>query len=94
MPKPYLYSAILLLSAVLWHVFCMRLAPKMGLIKPNFRQQPIIASYGIALYGWIAALGSIAAVVGVVEWGVVRLYLAVCGAMCLPFTFSLLKSFL
>ncbi len=83
MLKPYLYSAILLLLAVACHIAWVRSAPGIGLVRPNFRRQPILASYGTALYGWIAALAGAAALSGFAEWSTVRLYLAVCGVMWL-----------
>lgn len=74
-------SASIILAAVFWNVIVFRLSPKFGLVKPNFAQKPIMASYGIVEFGYIAALLSLIAGHGYAAWRIVGLYLVVMGAM-------------
>jgi UDP-GlcNAc:undecaprenyl-phosphate GlcNAc-1-phosphate transferase len=71
----------LLAAAVAWHVATFRLAPRLGLVKLNFRKAPIMASYGVASFGYVVAtLGSLG-LMDVVQWRHVLLYLWVMAAM-------------
>lgn len=71
----------LALSAAFWHVLITRLAPRLGLLKPNFRKQPIMASYGLIAFPYIAVASLTLASLGYATWAHVRLYLAVMGSM-------------
>jgi UDP-GlcNAc:undecaprenyl-phosphate/decaprenyl-phosphate GlcNAc-1-phosphate transferase len=73
--------ALLIAAAAVWHLVIFRLSPRLGLIRPNFRKQPIMASYGIASFGYVAALISILYVYDVVLWQHALLYLWVMAAM-------------
>ena len=69
------------LIAIAWHVLIARLAPRLGLVKPNFRKTPILASYGLIAFPYIAAVGVILALRGLVAWDRTLLYLCVMAAM-------------
>lgn len=75
--------AIALLIACSWNIIVVRLAPRMGLVKPNFRKTPVMASYGLIAFPYIAAIGVMFAMGGWVNWPVTRLYLSVMAAMWL-----------
>jgi len=77
-----LEAATFLVPAV-WHVLVARLAPRLGLVRPNFRKTPVMASYGLIAFPCIAAVGVILAGRGWVEWADARLYLSVMAAMWL-----------
>lgn len=78
MPCPILPAAI---AAILWHVGIVRLAPRLGLVKPNFRKTPVMASYGLIAFPYMAAAFVILAMSGWVERSPTRLYLLVMAAM-------------
>jgi len=91
---PYLIPALAILAAILWHVIVLLLAPRLGLVKPNFQKKPILASYGLIQFPYIVAVGvALAQVSGFglhsnpearwVGWSDLRLYLAVMAAMWL-----------
>jgi UDP-N-acetylmuramyl pentapeptide phosphotransferase/UDP-N-acetylglucosamine-1-phosphate transferase len=72
---------LLILGAVLWHIMVFRLAPRLGLVKPNFRKTPIMASYGIVSFGYVAAAIVTAAYLGPAQWRHALLYLWVMAVM-------------
>lgn len=74
---------IALLIACLWHVVVARLSPRLGLVKPNFRKTPVMASYGLIAFPYVAAIGVTLAVLGCVSWAHARLYLWVMAMMWL-----------
>lgn len=76
-----LFSLACFLPALLWHVLVLRLAPRLGLVKPNFRKKPILASYGLIQFPYIVAIGTIFAEYGRMAWSDTRLYLSVMAAM-------------
>ncbi|MCX6343595.1 MAG: hypothetical protein NT018_00810 [Armatimonadetes bacterium] len=77
----FLTPIFLLLTAIIIHIAIFRLAPKMGLVKLNYKKTPIMASYGIAAFGYIAAILVALALLGYGGWRETELYLAVMGAM-------------
>ena len=79
MPSPLIFS--LVIAAVLWHVILACLAPKLGLVKPNFCKKPIMASYGLMAFPYILVAAVALATLKHATWGQVRLYLLVMGAM-------------
>lgn len=84
---PWVVSVIGLVVAVLWHILVMRLAPRLRLVKPNFQQKPILASYGLVQFPYIVAAGvALAGVSGFAlhsnpDTRVIVLYLWVMAAM-------------
>jgi len=68
-------------AAVAWHVLIARLAPRLGLVKPNFRKTPILASYGLIAFPYIAAAGAILASRGFLSYKHLWLYIGTMGAM-------------
>lgn len=76
-----LLSLVPCVSAVAWHILIIRMAPRLGLVKPNFRKKPILASYGLVAFPYIAAVGLSLATQGWVSWSHARLYLCVMAAM-------------
>ena len=78
----YIQAAALILAAVVWHFVIFRLAPRLRLVKANFKNTRIMSSYGIPAYGFAAAVTSSLALVHVVNWREAALYLWVMGAMC------------
>lgn len=76
-----LIPALLFLAAITWHAAIFRLSPRLGLVKPNFRKTPIMASYGIVSFGYMVAAIVALASAGLVEWRHAMLYLWVMGAM-------------
>jgi UDP-N-acetylmuramyl pentapeptide phosphotransferase/UDP-N-acetylglucosamine-1-phosphate transferase len=77
----YLSSATLILFAIIWHVVVFRLGPKYGLVRPNFRGQPVLASYGLVSFVYISALIGVLSIVGYIDWLPARMYLGVMGLM-------------
>jgi UDP-N-acetylmuramyl pentapeptide phosphotransferase/UDP-N-acetylglucosamine-1-phosphate transferase len=77
----YAISIASLFAAVAWHVAVVHLAPRLRLVKPNFNRKPVLASYGIVAFGYMAAVVCSLAVLGYAHWGGVKLYLSVTGAM-------------
>lgn len=78
----------LLAAAIVWHVLLLRLAPRLGLVKPNFLKKPILASYGLVQFPYIAAIGGVMIIYGRRCWTmegpqrfVLPLYLGVMAAM-------------
>jgi UDP-N-acetylmuramyl pentapeptide phosphotransferase/UDP-N-acetylglucosamine-1-phosphate transferase len=76
--KAFAYVA----AALCWHLLIFRLAPKLRLVKPNFAGKQVMASYGIVLFGYFAAICGVLLTFGYVPLSIVKLYLAVMGAMC------------
>lgn len=75
------YIILPIVIAALWHVAIVRNAPRFGLLKLNFRNSPVFASYGLIEFPYI-----VAATVFLVKWGYVEtryalLYLSVMAAM-------------
>lgn len=68
-------------AAILWHVFVFRLAPRLGLVRPNFRKTPIMASYGIVSFVYVAAIVCWFVISGMAKRGDAALYLCVMAAM-------------
>ena len=66
---------------MLWHVLVVRLAPRLGLVKPNFSGKPIMASYGLIEFPYIAVLGAALAEIGYVDSKIASLYLWTMGVM-------------
>ena len=76
-----IFSTSLILAALAWHIVIFRLSPKLGLVKENFKKKPVMASYGIVAFGYVAAIVGALGVLGYAQWAGARLYLAVMGAM-------------
>ncbi|MHB9035920.1 MAG: hypothetical protein ACYC64_04585 [Armatimonadota bacterium] len=75
-------TLILLFSfAIFWHVVTFRLAPKLGLVKLNFNKRPIMASYGIVSFVYMATAMIALASLGYADLRMVSLYNATLGAM-------------
>jgi UDP-GlcNAc:undecaprenyl-phosphate GlcNAc-1-phosphate transferase len=66
--------------AAMWHVAMARLAPRLGLVKPNFRKTPVMSSYGLVAFPYIAAAAVILASHECVSWNRTVLYLWVMAA--------------
>ena len=79
--RPLIIAIALLALALLWHISLFRLGPKLGLVKLNFNKKPVMASYGIVAFVWIAAVIGAVTVLGRAEWRYAKLYLAVMAAM-------------
>lgn len=76
------FIAILaILLAAVWHVLVVRLPPRFGLVKPNFRKKPILASYGLIQFPYIASVTYLLTRQGWIGWSHLNLYLAVMAAM-------------
>lgn len=67
---------------LLWHGLAFRLAPRLGLLKPNFAGKQIVSSYGIALFGYVAPALLALSRLGLTDRYHAKLYLATMGAMC------------
>lgn len=79
----HLAAAAAVLAAVLWHTAVFCLAPRMRLVRPNFKGDRVMASYGIVSCAYAAA-GTIAlAALGYAEWRWAWVYSIVMGSMCL-----------
>jgi UDP-GlcNAc:undecaprenyl-phosphate GlcNAc-1-phosphate transferase len=76
-------SLISLTIAVAWHILFARLAPCLGLVKPNFRKTPVMASYGLVEFPYIAAVAVTLGNLGWTGWRHVYLYLCVMATMWL-----------
>jgi UDP-N-acetylmuramyl pentapeptide phosphotransferase/UDP-N-acetylglucosamine-1-phosphate transferase len=76
----YLLSFIVLVALV-WHVLVFYLAPKLSLIKPNYAKEPIISSYGIISFAYIAATVGVLMLLGYAPMREGKLYLSVMAAM-------------
>jgi len=72
---------ISLVSAVIWHILIFRLSPRLGLVKLNFRKQPIMASYGIVSFAYVAAGIVSLRILGLADPRHSMLFLCVMGAM-------------
>ncbi len=68
-------------AAVAWHVLIARLAPRLGLVRPNFRGKSIVSSYGLIAFPYIIAATVIFGLRGLVTWNHALLYLCVMAAM-------------
>lgn len=77
----YFTPLCLLIVAIIWHIVIFRLSPKLGLVKLNFCKRPIMASYGIVSFPYIAAATVSLTMLGYVQRGQAVLHLAVMGAM-------------
>ena len=77
----YVLACLVLAAALLWHAGAVRLAPRLGLVKPNFNNKMVMASYGIVSFGYAVALVCSLGILGYARWSVVHLYLSVMGAM-------------
>lgn len=78
---PYVIQISTIIAAVIWHIAIFRLSPKLGLLKLNFNKTPIMASYGIVAFAYIAALAYSLSMLGYARWIDTKLYLGVTGAM-------------
>lgn len=67
--------------AVIWHIAIFRLSPKLKLVKLNFNKKPIMASYGIVSFVYIAAAAYALKILGYADAKLTSLYLTVMGAM-------------
>ena len=74
-------ALLLFLPALLWHVIIVQLAPRLGLVKPNFRGKPIMSSYGLMAFPYIVVAAIALARLHYVTWAHIYLYLPVMGAM-------------
>ena len=74
-------SSVLLLIAVAWHVIIFRFSPKLRLVKLNYNNKPIMASYGIVAFVYIAAGISTLTTLKYANLHYAKLYIAVMGAM-------------
>ncbi len=74
-------DSALIVFAAAWHIFITRMARRMGLVKPNFCKSPILASYGLIAFPYVAVTGVILALHGYVSWNRTLLYLGVMAAM-------------
>ncbi len=85
------HSIAAVVGAIVWHALVVRLAPRLGLVKPNFQKKPILASYGLIQFPYIVVAAlvlvygfpprSVPETQASVETPIVWLYLAVMGAM-------------
>lgn len=75
------FAIVLAACTVAWHVIVVLLAPRLGLVKPNFRKKPIMASYGLIAFPYIVVASLGLATLGYATWSQVRLYMPVMGAM-------------
>lgn len=75
------YIPLLIFSAAVWHFVFFRLAPRFGLVKENFNKCPIVASYGIVAFVWIAAMVLSLSAAGLAMWNDAKLYLPAMAAM-------------
>lgn len=67
--------------AITWHLIVVRLAHRLGLVRPNFAGKPILASYGIISFVYIAAAVIALRLLGYAPPRETALYLSVMGAM-------------
>lgn len=67
--------------AVAWHVLVCKLASRLGLVRPNFKKTPVMASYGLVEFPYIAAAGALLAGYAYVPSRYVIAYVCVMGAM-------------
>lgn len=79
----YLIALALIIAAIVWHVVIFRLSPNLGLVKLNFNKKPIMASYGIVAFVYIATVSVALALFGLASWSLTSLYLGVMGVMWL-----------
>lgn len=77
----HIIPAILGLFAILWYAAVFSLAPKIGLVKLNYKKTPIMASYGIVSFVYMAAVMVGLAQLHYVDVSRVWLYLAPMSAM-------------
>ncbi|MEN6357920.1 MAG: hypothetical protein ABFD83_12660 [Armatimonadota bacterium] len=77
----HIIPAILGLFAILWYAAVFSLAPKVGLVKLNYKKTPIMASYGIVSFVYMAAVMIGLAQMHYVHMKSVWTYLAPMGAM-------------
>ena len=77
----YFASIALVACAVFWHWIIHQLGPKVGLVKPNFEKKPIMASYGIVAFPYIAVIMCGSAIFGLFKWRIILIYLVVMGLM-------------
>lgn len=77
----YLIPIVLFITAIIWHIAVFKLSPRLGLVKLNYAKKPIIASYGLAAFGYIIAAVISLAMNKLAPWHYVKLYLIVMGAM-------------
>ena len=77
----YAICVACLVAAATWHVVVIRLAPRLGLVKPNFNKSPVLASYGTVSFPYIAAIACSLGILGYARWDGVAVYLSVMGAM-------------
>lgn len=76
-----LLSMRVLVTTVIWHMLVTRFSPRFGLVKLNFANKPVMASYGLIMFPYITALSVIFTAWGWVSWAHVRLYLGAMAAM-------------
>lgn len=81
MNKSILLSALLLLAAIAWHIIIFRLSPQLRLVKLNYNKKPVMASYGIVEFAYIAASIYALTILGYTDLKHAKLYIAVMGAM-------------
>ncbi|MGI6296428.1 MAG: hypothetical protein ACOX3G_10090 [Armatimonadota bacterium] len=77
------YTILAIVVAILWHLTIARIAPRFGLLKPNFKKSAVLASYGLVEFPYIAAVAITLGRLGYTEWGHVYQYLSVMSAMWL-----------
>ncbi|MCE5322771.1 hypothetical protein LLG46_05570 [bacterium] len=77
----HIIPAIVGLVAIFWYAAIFSFAPKIGLVKPNYKKTPIMASYGIVSFVYMAAVMIGLAKLHYVEMKMVWTYLVPMGAM-------------
>ena len=83
MIPPHAAPLALLLAFVAGvHVALVLFAPRLRLLKPNFLHKPVLASYGIVSFAYIAAITAALMINGLVETSRAALYLGMMAAMC------------
>jgi len=78
-----LFALVLVICAfaVVWHVLVCELASRLGIVRPNFRKTPVLASYGLIEFPYIVAATAILARFGLVATRYAVVYVSVMGAM-------------
>ncbi|MEN6582363.1 MAG: hypothetical protein ABFD54_07920 [Armatimonadota bacterium] len=77
----FILTIVLLAVAAFWHLIVFRMSPRLGLVKLNFNKTPIMASYGIVSFAYIAAIAGGLKLAGRIDVEHMVLYIAVMAAM-------------
>lgn len=77
----FITAAGVIIFAVIWNLAIFRLSPKLNLIKLNYNKRPIMASYGIVEFVYIAVAVCVLYIFGLCKSQFVYLYLFTMGSM-------------